>query len=206
MAATCRSPSAITRCRSIFGDQIARTVIENRFVNHTNAELEGVFYFPLPAGPSISGFRHVDRDNCRGRRGREAAAREIYETILRETPRPGLLEWSGGTIFKARVFPMPLAPRSGSKSPILRCCRSKGAVSLQLRLAERMLQQTPLRDLSIDVKVKFGGAAQSVTSPTQPTRDERTAAFGALEFSAQEYTRRATSRWSSNSKAGRRTW
>jgi hypothetical protein len=37
-------------------DQIARTVIEESFVNHTSTILEGVFYFPLPAGSSISGF------------------------------------------------------------------------------------------------------------------------------------------------------
>ena len=34
-------------------------------------------------------------------------AREIYETILRERRDPGLLEWAGGNIFKARVFPIP---------------------------------------------------------------------------------------------------
>ncbi|MBW3665082.1 MAG: hypothetical protein KY469_18460, partial [Actinobacteria bacterium] len=33
-------------------------------------------------------------------------AREIYETILRERRDPGLLEWTGGNIFKARIFPI----------------------------------------------------------------------------------------------------
>ena len=33
-------------------------------------------------------------------------AREIYETILREKRDPGLLEWTGGNLFKARVFPI----------------------------------------------------------------------------------------------------
>jgi len=37
-------------------DQIARTVVEESFVNHTNGRLEGVFYFPLPQDASISGF------------------------------------------------------------------------------------------------------------------------------------------------------
>ncbi|MBM4091630.1 MAG: hypothetical protein FJ276_19710, partial [Planctomycetes bacterium] len=37
-------------------DQIARTVIDESFVNHTPTQLEGVFYFPLPADASISGF------------------------------------------------------------------------------------------------------------------------------------------------------
>ncbi|MBI3921467.1 MAG: hypothetical protein HY318_08635, partial [Armatimonadetes bacterium] len=88
-------------------DQIARTVIEESFVNHTNGTLEGVFYFPLPQDASITGFgmwigdQLVEADVVEKER-----AREIYETILRERRDPGLLEWEGGNIFKARVFPI----------------------------------------------------------------------------------------------------
>src|SRR4029077_16944555 len=66
-------------------DQIARTVIEESFVNHTKNDLEGVFYFPLPADASISGFGMwigdtlVEADVVEKQR-----AREIYETIKRE--------------------------------------------------------------------------------------------------------------------------
>ena len=89
-------------------DQIARTVIDESFVNHTPTQLEGVFYFPLPADASISGFgmwighEYVEADIVEKQR-----AREIYETILREKRDPGLLEWTGGNVFKARVFPIP---------------------------------------------------------------------------------------------------
>src|SRR5262249_52457737 len=61
-------------------DQIARTVIEESFVNRTPAVLEGVFYFPLPQDASISGFgmwigdNLVDADIVEKQR-----AREIYE-------------------------------------------------------------------------------------------------------------------------------
>src|SRR5262249_3108260 len=88
-------------------DQIARTVIEESFVNHTNTLLEGVFYFPLPQDASISGFgmwignELVEADVVEKQR-----AREIYETILSEKRDPGLLEWSGGNMFKARVYPI----------------------------------------------------------------------------------------------------
>ena len=93
-------------------DQIARTVIDESFVNNTDSQLEGVFYFPLPQDASISGFamwingERVDADIVEKQR-----AREIYETILRERRDPGLLEWTGGSIFKARVL------RIGNISP-----------------------------------------------------------------------------------------
>src|SRR5262249_15892842 len=89
-------------------DQIARTTIEESFVNNTLTQLEGVFHFPLPQEASISGFgmwiggNLVEADVVEKQR-----AREIYETILRERRDPGLLEWTGGHIFKARAFPSP---------------------------------------------------------------------------------------------------
>ncbi len=36
----------------------------------------------------------------------KARARQIYEDILRRKKDPGLLEWQGGNLFKARVFPI----------------------------------------------------------------------------------------------------
>src|SRR4029079_7076031 len=89
-------------------DQIARTTIEESFVNQTNGRLEGQFLFPLPQDASISGFgmwigdQLVEADVVEKER-----AREIYETILRERRDSGLLEWAGGNIFKARVYPIP---------------------------------------------------------------------------------------------------
>ena len=88
-------------------DQIARTVIEESFENHTSTVLEGVFYFPLPAGASISGFgMWIDGELVQGDIVEKQRAREIYETILRERRDPGLLEWTGGNVFKARIYPI----------------------------------------------------------------------------------------------------
>ena len=51
-----------------------------------------------------------------------------------------------------------------------------------------MLQQHPLRELTIDVKVNSVQPLKSVTSPTHTTRDERTAHSAHVEFTAQAYT------------------
>ena len=88
-------------------DQIARTTIEESFVNHTPSQLEGVFYFPLPQDASISGFgMWIGNDLIEADVVEKQRAREIYETILREKRDPGLLEWTSGNLFKARVFPI----------------------------------------------------------------------------------------------------
>ncbi len=162
-------------------DQIARTVIEESFVNHTNARLEGVFYFPLPQDASISGFgmwigdELVEADVVEKQR-----AREIYETILREKRDPGLLEWTGGNLFKARVF--PIFPRSEKRIKItytqvlpLQGNSYRYGYSLQ----SEMLKQHPLSELAIDVKVSSSVPLADVECPTHTTRDQQDRSLGA---------------------------
>src|SRR5207237_6101809 len=114
--------------------------------------------------------------------------REIYESILRERRDPGLLEWSGGNVFKARVFPIPGRSEKRIKITYTQVLPLKGSrYRYSYALQSELLQQHPLRELSIDVKVNSAVALKSVTSPTHPTRNDRTAHSGHVEFSAQEY-------------------
>src|SRR5262249_44737640 len=136
-------------------DQIARTTIEESFVNHTATNLEGVFHFPLPQDASISGFgmwigdQLVEADVVEKQR-----AREIYETILHEKRDPGLLEWTGGNIFKARVWPIFAGSEKRIKITYTQVLPLKGnRFRYSYALQSEMLQQHPLRELAIDVKV-----------------------------------------------------
>lgn len=171
-------------------DQIARTTIEESFVNNTPGRLEGVFHFPLPQDASISGFgmwignELVEADVVEKQR-----AREIYETILRERRDPGLLEWMGGNIFKARVF--PIEARSEKRIKIvytqvlpMRGNRYRYAYSLR----SEMLRTKPLRELSLSVLVNSALALKSVTCPTHTVRTQQTKNSAQVEFAAQEYT------------------
>jgi Flp pilus assembly protein TadD len=171
-------------------DQIARTAIEESFVNHTDQRLEGQFFFPLPQDASISGFgmwignNLVEADIVEKQR-----AREIYETILRENRDPGLLEWTGGNIFKARVF--PIEPHSQKRIKIsytqvlpLRDNSFRYSYALQSEL----LKQHPLKELAIDVKINSAIPLANVASPTHLTRIAKTEHSAHVEFAAQEYT------------------
>ncbi len=171
-------------------DQIARTTIEESFVNHTIDRLEGVFHFPLPQDASISGFgmwignELVEADIVEKQR-----AREIYETILREKRDPGLLEWTSGNLFKARVF--PIEPRSEKRIKIvytqvlpLRANRYRYGYSLRSEL----LRTRPVRELSLTVTVNSALPLKSVSCPTHPVRTQLTANSAQLEFAAQAYS------------------
>ncbi|MEJ7590067.1 MAG: VIT domain-containing protein [Planctomycetaceae bacterium] len=196
-------------------DQIARTTIEESFVNHTLGRLEGVFHFPLPQDASISGFgMWIGNDLIEADVVEKQRAREIYETILREKRDPGLLEWTGGNIFKARVFPIEAHSEKRIKivyTQVLPLRASRYRYSYGLR--SELLRTTPLRELSLTVTVNSALALKSVTCPTHTARiatsgerlgvsppsatgTERTRRADALplafhsaqvEFSAQEY-------------------
>ncbi len=171
-------------------DQIARTVIEESFVNHTANRLEGVFYFPLPQDASISGFgmwigdELVEADVVEKQR-----AREIYETILREKRDPGLLEWTGGNQFKARIFPIEAHAQKRITITYTQVLPLRGnQFRYSYALQSEMLRQHPLSTLSIGVKINSQVPIASVTSPTHTARIAQTEHSGSVEFSAQEFT------------------
>jgi predicted Zn-dependent protease len=170
-------------------DQIARTTIEESFVNHTDVVLEGVFHFPLPQDASISGFGMWIGDNLvEADVVEKQRAREIYETILTEKRDPGLLEWTGGSVFKARVYPIPGHSEKRIKLTYTQVLPLRdGRYRYSYALQSELLKQHPLRQLDLDVKVSSALPLRSVTSPTHTTRNELTEHAAHVEFSAQEY-------------------
>ncbi len=171
-------------------DQIARTTIEESFVNRTDSRLEGVFHFPLPQDASISGFgMWIGNDVIEADVVEKQRAREIYETILRERRDPGLLEWTGGNIFKARVF--PIEPHSEKRIKIVytQVLPLKGnRYRYGYGLRSDLLRTSPLRELSLTVTINSALALKSVTCPTHSVRSQQTAHSAQVEFVAQEYT------------------
>ena len=159
-------------------------------MNHTKTRLEGQFHFPLPQDASISGFgMWINGELIEADVVEKQRAREIYETILRERRDPGLLEWAGGNIFKARVF--PIEPHSEKRikityTQVLPMRANKYKYSYALR--SEMLQKTPLRELSLDVQVSSALPLKSVTCPTHTVRTDLTENAASVEFSAQEFT------------------
>jgi predicted Zn-dependent protease len=171
-------------------DQIARTTIEESFVNHTASRLEGVFHFPLPQDASISGFgmwignELVEADVVEKQR-----AREIYETILRERRDPGLLEWTSGNLFKARVFPIEAHSEKRVKITYTQVLPLRGnKYRYNYGLRSDLLTMKPLRELALTVTVNSALPLKGITCTTHPARTQLTANSGTVEFAAQDYS------------------
>ena len=116
-------------------------------------------------------------------------AREIYETILRERRDPGLLEWTGGNIFKARVFPILAESEKRIKITYTQVLPRHGnRYVYHYGLQSELLSQHPLRELAIDVKVNSAMPLAKINCPTHSTRDSLTGNSAHVEFSATEFT------------------
>jgi uncharacterized protein YegL len=98
---------------SIFVDveierQVATTTIEQVFHNEADRVLEGMYLFPIPEAASISKFTMwMNGEEVEGEVVEAKKARQIYEDIVRRLRDPGLLEYIGRDLFRARVFPIP---------------------------------------------------------------------------------------------------
>jgi Ca-activated chloride channel family protein len=90
-------------------DRAAQTKVEQVFVNSTNRILEATYIFPLPPEATVSNFiLYINGKATTGQVLERGKAEEIYTSIVRRMQDPGLLEYMGGQMFRARVFPIPV--------------------------------------------------------------------------------------------------
>lgn len=87
---------------------IATTTMEMLFYNDSSRLLEGELYFPLGEGQTVSRFAmDVEGKLREGVVVEKQKGQQVFENIIRQKIDPGLLEWTKGNNFKARVYPIP---------------------------------------------------------------------------------------------------
>ncbi len=96
--------------RTVIKDGLARTKIEEEFLNTTGLVLEGRYVFALPSGASLSrlalwvGDKLVEGEIVERKR-----PAQIFRGIVDDTVRsraPALLEWVSGTELSLKLFPL----------------------------------------------------------------------------------------------------
>jgi Ca-activated chloride channel family protein len=89
-------------------DLAAVTEVDQTFGNPNSYEVEGTYLFPVPAGFNINDFAMtVNGKQVSGELLDADMARRIYEDIVRRKRDPGLLEFVGQRLYRARVYPIP---------------------------------------------------------------------------------------------------
>ncbi|MFT5600505.1 MAG: tetratricopeptide (TPR) repeat protein [Flavobacteriales bacterium] len=78
------------------------------FYNDQDRILEGELYFPLGAGQSVSHFElEVNGKMREGVIVEKEKGRVAFESTVRVKVDPGLVEWTKGSSFKTRIYPIP---------------------------------------------------------------------------------------------------
>ncbi|NCB38726.1 MAG: VWA domain-containing protein, partial [Erysipelotrichia bacterium] len=146
----------------------ASTAVDQKFYNHQNRVIEGLYIFPLPKDASISGFSmDVDGKMTSGELLDADKARKIYEDIVRQMRDPGLLEYMGKGIFKTRIYPInPLSEKNVKLSYQEALKMEGGLVRYVYPLDIEKYTQEEMKDVAIEAIIKSDLPIASVYSPT----------------------------------------
>lgn len=120
MKTECRqgeSPVSVVQAeiKSRVMENLAETEVTLVFRNPNSRVMEGELAYPLPAGATVQGYAlDINGRMVDGVPVPKKKARVIFENEVRRQIDPGLVEWSGGNMFKTRVYPIPVGARAPS--------------------------------------------------------------------------------------------
>src|SRR6266550_7442097 len=149
-------------------DQVAMTRVEQTFRNHTSRHLEATYIFPVPKGASVNKFTmYVGGSEVKGELVEAKKAREIYNSIVRRTQDPGLLEYIGTNLLRMRVFPIP--PNGDQKVALSYTSvagRESGLVEYVYPLKTDGKATQTLEELTVTADISSQHGVSNVYSPT----------------------------------------
>ncbi len=156
-------------------DQIARTRIQQVFVNEGLHAAEGTYVFPLPSGVTITDLvMIVDGQPFRARILERDEAKAVYTEIVQQMRDPALLEYIGTNAIQANIFPIPpggqrvLEIEYSQLLPV-----DQGLVKYVYPLRVDYLSRLPVGSLSIRVAVESNDPIGAIYSPTHPVAIDR---------------------------------
>lgn len=155
------------RVETSIDDQVARVTVTTVLHNPHASRVEGTFLYPLPPDAAVSDFSYWMGDReIKGELLDRDKARRIYEDIVRTLRDPALLEYDGGGVFKASIF--PVEPRSDvqTKLQFTQLLKADSGI-VSYRHAVKLGRTKPNRgDLVIDVGIRSRVPIKAVYSPT----------------------------------------
>ena len=149
-------------------DQVATTFVDQVFINEAPFQIEGTYIFPLSEGVSVSEFAmFVDGERLEAEMLDSEKAKQIYEDIVRRRNDPALLEYMGGGMFRARVFPIPAKGEKRIQleySEILKA--DAGLVKYQYPLNTEKFSHRPLEKVSVSANLHSTSPLKAIYSPS----------------------------------------
>ena len=148
--------------------QVATTRVDQVFVNGFDADVEATYLFPLPEKAVISNFSlTINGAKVGGEVLEREQARRIYEEIVRKMKDPGLLEYAGQNLFRARVYPVPARAQTRIELVYSEALPAEGGVTRYVYpLDTERFSPLPIEELGLSVHVSSAVPIKSVYSPS----------------------------------------
>jgi len=153
---------------------VASTEVDQVFANPNDRDLEGTYIFPLPDGATVSKFSlYMNGKEVEAELLDAAKARAIYEGIVRRMQDPGLLEYAGKGLVKARLYPIPARGTTRVKIAYQEVLRTDaGLTEVRYPLSTEKWSAAPLAEASVTVRIagadRGGVPVGRVYSPSHP--------------------------------------
>jgi len=153
-------------------DGVAHVTVRFAFRNDRPEDLEGTFRFALPKAASITRYAvSVDGELREARVVEREAARRYYEQSKRELRDPALLEWSRGSAFTAKVFPIEAGRTKRIEVSYAEELPERGGVSrLVLPLVSAASELLPPERLTVTCRLVGPEARAAFRSPSHYVR------------------------------------
>lgn len=165
-------------------DQVAKTSIDQVFINNHNRDIEGTYIFPLPEKAAISEFAmYVGDQRIEGEILSSEEARRIYEEIVRRMKDPALLEYIGRNAFRARVYPIPAGGEKRiqlSYTEVLTA--EKNLIRYLYPLNTERFSLRPIEEVSVSVAIESKVPLANVYSPSHKVSVRKEANRATLGF------------------------
>jgi Ca-activated chloride channel family protein len=148
--------------------QAARTSVDQVFINHFGRDIEGTYIFPVPEGAAVSDFAmFIGGERVKGEILDSREARRIYEDIVRRMRDPGILEYLGRNLFRARVYPIPANGEKRVQISYTEVLKAENNLVRYLYpLNTERFSRDPLTDVSISVEIESPVPIINVYSPS----------------------------------------
>jgi Ca-activated chloride channel family protein len=149
-------------------NQVAKTSVDQVFVNNFDRDIEGTYIFPIPENASVSEFAmFIGGERVSGEILDSRKARRVYEDIVRRMRDPGLLEYLGRGMFQARVYPIPARGEKRIQISYTEVLKSDGnLVKYLYPLNTEKFSRDPLKEFSLSARIESQVPILNVYSPS----------------------------------------
>jgi Ca-activated chloride channel homolog len=163
------------RVKVTIDGQVATTTVHQSYRNRSGRDLEAEFIFPLPPGASVRDFSMwVAGKHYKGEAVDASKARQTYEDIVRRLQDPGLLEYIGRDLWKARVYPVLRMSEQEIEITLTTILPLEAdMISYQYRVRAGQTARSTVKDFTMVVQIQSPDALGPIYSPSHDVAIDR---------------------------------